>query len=68
MRSRRGSPRRGEALAERAELETRNRELLERMLAAPAEHKWARRSHAPTSASRVAVTGTRDPVSARSGC
>jgi hypothetical protein len=27
-------------LQERAELETRNRELLERMLAAPAEHKW----------------------------
>jgi hypothetical protein len=27
-------------LRERAELETRNRELLERMLAAPAEHKW----------------------------
>lgn len=30
------------ALSERAELETRNRELLERMLAAPAEHKWVR--------------------------
>lgn len=29
-------------LRERAELETRNRELLERMLAAPAEHKWLR--------------------------
>ena len=29
-------------LQERAELETRNRELLERMLAAPAEHKWLR--------------------------
>lgn len=27
-------------LQERAELETRNRELLERMLAAPADHKW----------------------------
>jgi hypothetical protein len=27
-------------LQEYAELETRNRELLERMLAAPAEHKW----------------------------
>jgi len=27
-------------LRERDELETRNRELLERMLAAPAEHKW----------------------------
>jgi hypothetical protein len=30
------------ALAERRELETRNRELLERMLDAPAEHKWMR--------------------------
>jgi hypothetical protein len=29
-------------LQERAELETGNRELLERMLAAPAEHKWLR--------------------------
>ena len=29
-------------LRERAELETRNRELLERMLDAPAEHKWLR--------------------------
>ena len=29
-------------LQERAELETRNRELLERMLDAPAEHKWLR--------------------------
>ncbi len=29
-----------------AELETRNRELLERMLAAPAEHKWLRISRA----------------------
>ncbi len=29
-------------LQERAELETRNRELLERMLASPAEHKWLR--------------------------
>jgi hypothetical protein len=29
-------------LRERAELETRNRELLERMRAAPAEHKWLR--------------------------
>ncbi len=29
-------------LQERAELETRNRELLERMLSAPAEHKWLR--------------------------
>jgi hypothetical protein len=29
-------------LQERTELETRNRELLERMLAAPAEHKWLR--------------------------
>jgi hypothetical protein len=35
-----------EALRERAELETRNRELLERMLAAPAEHKWVRISRA----------------------
>jgi hypothetical protein len=33
-------------LRERAELETRNRELLERMLAAPAEHKWLRISRA----------------------
>ncbi len=33
-------------LRERAELETRNRELLERMLDAPAEHKWLRISHA----------------------
>jgi hypothetical protein len=31
-----------DSLAERAELETRNREALERMLAAPAEHKWVR--------------------------
>jgi hypothetical protein len=30
------------ALRERAELETGNRELLERMLAAPREHKWLR--------------------------
>jgi hypothetical protein len=30
------------ALRERAELETRNRELLERMLAAPQEYKWLR--------------------------
>jgi len=29
-------------LQERVELETRNRELLERMLDAPAEHKWLR--------------------------
>ena len=33
-------------LRERAELETRNRELLERMLDAPAEHKWLRISRA----------------------
>ena len=30
------------ALERQDELETRNRELLERMLAAPAEHKWVR--------------------------
>jgi hypothetical protein len=30
------------ALGERAELETRNRELLERMLAAPQDYKWMR--------------------------
>jgi hypothetical protein len=34
------------ALTERAELETCNRELLRRMLAAPAEHKWVRVSRA----------------------
>ncbi|MGC1851108.1 MAG: hypothetical protein WA687_01565 [Solirubrobacterales bacterium] len=33
-------------LREQAELETRNRELLERMLAAPAEHKWLQISRA----------------------
>lgn len=33
-------------LQDRAELETRNRELLERMLATPAEHKWLRISRA----------------------
>lgn len=33
-------------LRERRSLETRNRELLERMLAAPAEHKWLRISRA----------------------
>lgn len=33
-------------LHERAELETRNRELLERMLASPAEHKWLQISRA----------------------
>lgn len=33
-------------LRERAELETGNRELLERMLDAPAEHKWVRISRA----------------------
>ena len=33
-------------LREYAELETRNRELLERMLAAPAEHKWVQISRA----------------------
>jgi len=33
-------------LREHAELETRNRELLERMLADPAGHKWLRISHA----------------------
>jgi hypothetical protein len=33
-------------LQERAELETRNRELLEQMMAAPAEHKWLRISRA----------------------
>lgn len=33
-------------LQERVELETRNRELLERMLDAPAEHKWLRISRA----------------------
>jgi hypothetical protein len=33
-------------LAERAELEAANRELLERMLAAPAEHRWLRISRA----------------------
>jgi hypothetical protein len=33
-------------LQERADLETRNRELLERMLSAPAEHKWLRVSRA----------------------
>ena len=34
------------ALTQRNELETRNRELLKRMLAAPAEHKWMRISSA----------------------
>jgi hypothetical protein len=34
------------ALAGRAEVETRNRELLRRMLASPAEHKWLRISRA----------------------
>ncbi len=33
-------------LRERTELETRNRELLERMLDAPSEHKWLRISRA----------------------
>jgi hypothetical protein len=33
-------------LQERAELETRNHELLERMISAPAEHKWLRISRA----------------------
>jgi hypothetical protein len=33
-------------LQERTELETRNRELLERMLADPAAHRWLRISHA----------------------
>jgi hypothetical protein len=33
-------------LRERRELETRNRELLERMLATPAEHRWLRISRA----------------------
>lgn len=33
-------------LGERRELETRNRELLERMLSTPAEHKWLRISRA----------------------
>lgn len=33
-------------LQEQAELETRNRELLEQMLAAPAKHKWLRISRA----------------------
>jgi hypothetical protein len=33
-------------LDERVKLETRNRELLERMLAAPSEHKWLRISRA----------------------
>lgn len=35
-----------EALYERHELETRNRELLKEMLASPAEHKWVRISRA----------------------
>jgi hypothetical protein len=39
-----GSARR--QLQERTELETRNRELLERMLTSPAEHKWLRISRA----------------------
>jgi hypothetical protein len=34
------------ALSERAELETRNRELLERMLTSPADFKWLRISRA----------------------
>jgi hypothetical protein len=34
------------ALREKAVVETRNRELLERMLAAPAEHRWLRISRA----------------------
>jgi hypothetical protein len=34
------------ALEERTRLETANRELLERMLAAPEEHKWLRISRA----------------------
>jgi hypothetical protein len=34
------------ALRERSVVETRNRELLEQMLAAPAEHKWMRISRA----------------------
>jgi hypothetical protein len=34
------------ALGERAEVETRNRELLKRMLAAPEDFKWMRISHA----------------------
>ncbi len=33
-------------LQDRAELETRNRDLLDQMLAAPAEHKWLRISRA----------------------
>jgi hypothetical protein len=33
-------------LRDRAELETRNRELLEQMLSAPAEHRWLRISRA----------------------
>jgi hypothetical protein len=36
----------GQALRRQDELETRNRELLEEMLAAPAEHKWMRISRA----------------------
>jgi hypothetical protein len=35
-----------EALVERSEVETANRELLERMLAAPADYKWLRISRA----------------------
>jgi hypothetical protein len=34
-----------QALSEKAELETRNRELLQRMLDAPAKHKWVRVSN-----------------------
>lgn len=34
------------ALSRQSELETRNRELLRRMLAAPADHKWVRISRA----------------------
>lgn len=36
----------GQALRKQDELETRNRDLLEEMLAAPAEHKWVRISRA----------------------
>jgi hypothetical protein len=56
-----------EALVERRRVEDENRELVERMLAAPQDHKWVRVSRQDL-ACTAAATGIRARASARSGC
>ena len=62
-----GSPTPAARSRERAELETRNRELLERDARTPADFKWLRISRAE-SVSPAAATGTPARASGCSGC